>query len=304
MKIGLIDVDSHNFPNLPLMKLSAYHKHLGHQVEWYDPIKALTEGEYDLVRMSKVFTFTPDYDNIVYAKNIIKGGTGYIYPSGGEVLPEEIEHIYPDYGLYDIKNTAYGFLTRGCPKGNLHKYCIVSVKEGFCSHKVADLSEFWDGQKNIVLLDPNITASKDCIELFEQLVDSKSWIDFSQGLDMQLMTPEKAELLMQMKIKTVHFALDNWNEFEYAIPKFKEFKDITGWDKRKMGVYVLTNYDTTHEQDLERIYTLRDLGYHPYVMIYEKEKVKSRATVKKLQRWVNNRRLFDTVLRFEDYVDK
>jgi hypothetical protein len=121
---------------------------------------------------------------------------------------------------------------------------------------------------------------------------------------MQLMTEEKAELLKQMKVKTVHFALDNWNEYETAIPKFKAFKEITGWDKRKMGVFVLTNYDTTHEQDLERIYTLRDLGYHPYVMIYEKEKVKPRATVKKLQRWVNNRRLFDTVLKFEDYIDK
>lgn len=286
------------------MKLSAWHKQSGDTVEMYDPIKALTEGEYDRVYMSKVFTFTPDYDNQIYAKEIIKGGTGYYYPDGGEPLPEETERIYPDYDLYGIKDMAYGFLTRGCPKGNLHKYCIVSQKEGFCSHKTADLSEFWNGQKNIVLLDPNITACKDCNSLFQQLIDSKAWIDFSQGLDMQLMTEDKAELLKQMNIKTVHFALDNWNEYESAVPKFKAFKEITGWDKRKMGVFVLTNYDTTHEQDLERIYTLRDLGYHPYVMIYGKEKAKPRATVKKLQRWVNNRRLFDTVLKFEDYVDK
>lgn len=284
------------------MKVSAYHKQLGHTVEWYDPIKALTEGEYDLVRMSKVFTFTPDYDNIVYAKHIIKGGTGYYYPSGGDPLPYDIEHIYPDYDLYGIKDTAYGFLTRGCPKGNIHKYCIVSVKEGYCSQKVADLSEFWRGQKNIVLLDPNITASKDCIGLFEQLVDSKAWIDFSQGLDMQLMTPQKAELIKQMKIKQIHFALDNWDEIHKAIPKFKAFKDITGWDKRKMGVYVLTNYDTTHEQDLERIYLLRDLGYWPYVMVYNKEQTKSTDLVRKVQRWVNARPVFEKISRFEDYV--
>ena len=34
MKIGLIDVDGHNFPNLPLMKISAYHKQCGDTVEW------------------------------------------------------------------------------------------------------------------------------------------------------------------------------------------------------------------------------------------------------------------------------
>ena len=301
-RIGLIDVDSHNFPNLPLMKLSAWHKRQGDIVEWYDPIKALCDGEYDRVYMSKVFTFTDDYDRPIYAKEIIKGGTGYYYPDGGSPLPDEVEHIYPDYSLYGIKDTAYGFLTRGCPKGNLHKYCIVSQKEGYCSHKVADLTEFWSGQREIILLDPNITACKDCNELFRQLIDSKAWIDFSQGLDMQIMTEEKAELLKQMKIKRVHFALDNWNEFETAIPKFKMFKELTGWDKRKMGVYVLTNYDTTHEQDLERIYKLRELGYWPYVMIYEKEKTKPKDTVRRLQRWVNNRRIFEAVPDFKNYL--
>lgn len=97
--------------------------------------------------MSKVFTFTPDYQYPVNGKEIIKGGTGYNYPSGGEKLSEEIEHIYPDYKLYpQFKNTAYGFLTRGCPRGC--DFCIVKDKEGRKSVKVADLNEFWDGQKN------------------------------------------------------------------------------------------------------------------------------------------------------------
>ena len=299
MKIGLIDVDGHNFPNLPLMKLSAWHKQQGDHVEWYEP---MFSGHMDKVYMSKVFTFTQDYQYCIDADEVIKSGTGYYYPDGGEPLIPEIEHIYPDYDLYGIKDTAYGFLTRGCPKGNLHKYCIVSQKEGFCSHKVADLSEFWRGQKNIVLLDPNITACKDCNSLFQQLIDSKAWIDFSQGLDMQLMTEEKTELLKQMKIKSVHFALDNWNEYESAIPKFKMFKELTGWDKRKMGVYVLTNFDTTHEQDLERIYKLRELGYWPYVMIYEREKLPKKHITRKLQRWVNMRAIFEKVTKFEDYI--
>lgn len=118
MKIQLIDVDGHNFPNLPLMKISAWHKGKGDSVEWYDPLTAWINPP-DKVYMSKVFTFTPDYPHPVCAAKIIKGGTGYEYPSGGESLPDEIEHIYPDYSLYPelCKDTAYGFLTRGCLEG-------------------------------------------------------------------------------------------------------------------------------------------------------------------------------------------
>ena len=123
MKIGLIDVDGHNFPNLPLMKLSAWHKRQGDSVEWYEP---LFSGHLDRVYMSKVFTFTPDYPYYVNADEVIKGGTGYFYPDGGKPLESEIEHIYPDYGLYGITETAYGFLTRGCPRGC--DFCIVGKK--------------------------------------------------------------------------------------------------------------------------------------------------------------------------------
>lgn len=114
MRVGLIDVDGHNFPSLPLMKLSAWHKQQGDNVEWYNPLTAWINPP-DKVYMSKVFTFTPDYQHPVCGEEIIKGGTGYNYPSGGDPLPPEIEHIYPDYSLYPdlCKNTAYGFLTRG-----------------------------------------------------------------------------------------------------------------------------------------------------------------------------------------------
>lgn len=109
MRIALIDVDGHNFPNLPLMKLSAWHKHQGNNVEWYDPLTAWIDPP-DKVYMSKVFTFTPDYPHPVCGGEIIRGGTGYHYPDGGDPLPKEIEHIYPDYSLYPdlCKDTAYG----------------------------------------------------------------------------------------------------------------------------------------------------------------------------------------------------
>lgn len=301
MNTALIDVDGHNFPNLPLMKLSAWHKQNGDSVEWYDPLTAWLNPP-DRVYMSKVFTFTPDYPHPVCAGEIIKGGTGYEYPSGGKPLPEEIEHIYPDYSLYPelCNDTAYGFLTRGCPRGC--DFCIVKEKEGKKSYKVADLSEFWNGQKNIVLLDPNMFACKDWKNLSQQLIDSKAWVDFSQGCDIRIMTKEKAEYIKRMKIKQIHFAWDRYQDKDMIVPRFKAFKEITGWDKRKLPVYVLVNFNTTHEQDLERIYTLRELGYWPYVMVYERDKLPKGHITRKLQRWVNMRAVFETISRFEDYT--
>lgn len=302
IKIRLIDVDGHNFPNIPLMKISAYHKKNGDDVGWYNPLIDW-QAPPDKVFMSKIFTFTPDYQYPVNGKEIIKGGTGYNYPSGGEKLSEEIEHIYPDYKLYpQFKNTAYGFLTRGCPRGC--DFCIVKDKEGRKSVKVADLNEFWDGQKNIVLLDPNMFACKDWKDLSRQLINSKAWVDFSQGCDIRIMGAEKAEYLKQIKVKQVHFAWDRYEDKNIIIPKFKELKEILGWDKRKLPVYVLTNFNTTFEQDLERVYLLKDLGYWPYVMIYNKQNTKPSDLVRKLQRWVNNRTIFESCKSFEEYNKK
>lgn len=300
MRIALIDVDSHNFPNLPLMKLSAWHKNVGDTVGWYDPLTDWLRPP-DIVYMSKTFSFTSDYQHPISAKQIVKGGTGYFYPDGGETLPYEIEHIYPDYTLYPefCKNTAYGFLTRGCPRGC--DFCIVAEKEGKYSTKVANLSEFWNGQKNIVLLDPNMFACKSWKELSEQLVDSRAWVDFSQGCDMRIMDEEKAECLKRMKIKQIHFAWDRYEDRDKIVPKFEMFREITGWDHRKMTVYVLCGFDTTLDQDLERIYLLRDMGYAPYVMIYDKHKLKRKSELKRLQRWVNSRFAFAAVKKFEDY---
>lgn len=301
MEIRLIDVDGHNFPNLPLMKLSAYHKMQGNHVDWYNP---LTEWKRqpDIVYMAKVFSFTEDYIHPVIGKNIIHGGTGYYYPDGGKPFPNEIEHIYPDYGLYPdlTRDTAYGFLTRGCPRGC--GFCVVGEKEGKKSIKVAELSEFWRGQKYIKLLDPNMFACKDWKELSDQLIESKAYIDFTQGCDIRIITSEMAEVIKEMKIKQIHFAWDRYEDKEKIIPKFKMFQEITGWKRGKMSVYVLVGYNTTFGQDLERVYTLIDLGYSPYVMIYDKYKRKEKDPLIRLQRWVNARLCYSTCRKFEDYV--
>lgn len=299
MRIGLIDVDGHNFPNLPLMKISAYHKSRGDSVEWYDPLFHSIGEPFDKVYMSKVFPFTPDYEYFINAKEIQRGGTGYYYPDGGKPLPEEIEHIYPDYRLYNIKNTAYGFLTRGCPRNC--DFCIVGKKEGLSSRKVADLSEFWKDQKEIKLLDPNILAAKEHKELLEQLATSGTWVDFTQGLDARLLTEGNIEIIKRIKLKMVHFAWDNIADEMKIVPKLKLFKEQTEIDKRKAAVYVLTNFNSTFEEDLHRVYTIRALGMAPYVMIYEKQTAPQ--NIRDLQSWVNNRIIWysNETAKFEDY---
>ena len=292
MKIGLIDVDGHNFPNLALMKISAWHKSRGDEVEWCFPL-----DHYDIVYQSKVFddTYSPDIDWTPNADVIHKGGTGYGLDNK---LPDEIEHMYPDYSLYPelTKDTAYGFLTRGCPRHC--DFCIVGDKEGLRSTKVADLSEFWRGQKNIVLLDPNILACKDRMELLDQLVASKAIVDFSQGLDIRLTTEEVAKKLSKIRVKRLHFAWDNADQD--LTPYFKRFTEAYS-RKSSSGkvVYVLTNFNSTMEQNLYRIYTLRDLGYDPYVMVFDKPNAP--REIRDLQRWVNNRFIFRGCKRFEDY---
>ena len=301
MTIGLIDVDGHNWPNLALMKLSAWHKAQGDTVEWWWGF-----GEYDRVYMSKVFdeTYSPDIPEPLNAREIIKGGTGYGLDNR---LPDEVEHIYPDYSLHPelTHETAYGFLTRGCPRGC--SFCIVAGKEGRAARKVADLSEWWRGQKEIKLLDPNLLACREHMELLGQLADSGAWVDFTQGLDVRLTNARNVELMQRIKTQTIHFAWDN--PAQDLTEHFRRFKDLSGIkDYRKLGVYVLTNYGDGEtvaekvENALRRIYPLRDLGYNPYVMIYDKPNAPQE--IRLLQRWCNNRIIFRSEPDFCKYDPK
>lgn len=294
MEIGLIDVDSHNFPNLALMKLSAWHKAHGDNVEWWNGLK-----HYDLVYQSKVFdeTYSKDNEFVVMADKVVKGGTGYDLDNK---LDEEVEHFMPDYSLYGITDTAYGFLTRGCPRSC--EFCIVSSKEGRKSVHVADLDEFYSGQKNIELLDPNILACKEHERLLMQLVDCGAWVNFNQGLDIRLLTKENIELIDKIKVKNIHFAWDFMEQSEQVLQGIELWKKNakTRSHGRLGGVYVLTNFNTTHEQDLFRVEKLKEMGFDPFVMVYNKPKAPKKT--KWLQRYTNNKIIFRS-MDWEEYLE-
>lgn len=308
LKVGLIDVDGHNFPNLALMRISAWHKARGDEVEWWwsDFV------HYDIVYMSKIFSdaYSPDVPEPMNADKVVKGGSGYcirlengkeIYDKSKDTqLPPEVEHMFPDYSIYPQFDFAISMTSRGCPRGCA--FCHVAAKEGRCSRKVADVKDFWNGQKEIRILDPNITACREKRDLMRQYRETGAVLDFTQGLDIRCLNEDDIEDINHMRLRTLHFAWDN--PADDLEKKFRAFAERFR-RKTKIGmVYCLTNYEDVSEQEhidraLMRVYTLRDMGYDPYVMIYNKPDAPRR--IRDLQRWCNNKIIFKSCRRFEDY---
>lgn len=308
MRIGLIDVDGHHFPNLALMRISAFHKAQGDEVEWWwtDFV------HYDIVYMSKIFSdaYSKDIPEPLNADMVIKGGTGYCITLGEDgkehfdqsknvSLPPEVEKMFPDYSIYPQFDFAVAMTSRGCPRGCA--FCHVAAKEGRCATKVADVSDFWRpdiGKNHIEVLDPNITACREKRDLFRQYRETGATICFNQGLDIRLLNDDDLDDINHMRIKDLHFAWDNpRDDLE---DKFRHFAQ--GFRRKtNIGmVYCLTNFNSTMEENLYRIYTLRDLGFDPYVMVYDKPHAPKE--ILNLQRWCNNKIIFKSVQRFEDYT--
>lgn len=292
-KIGLMDVDGHNFPNLALMKLSAWHKAQGDTVEWYSGIE-----HYDRVFMSKVFSFTPDDGRVIQADEVVKGGSGY--KLFDQWLPDEIEHICPDYSLYPMYKEAYGFLTRGCVNKCL--FCIVPRKEGMIRPH-ADITEFLDGRKSAVLMDNNVIASDWGLQQIEKIISHRIHVDFNQGIDCRLIAKDKsiANLLARVPwIRYVRMAYDSsaiTEEVETAIAYLKE----AGIPSYRMFFYMLVK-DGQIEDAERRALTLDYLGCVPFAMAYRDldKNLPPTAEQKRFARWVNMRATFKSCT-YSDY---
>ena len=269
MKIGIIDADNYErpamFPNLSLMKIAAFHKSKGDNVEWYQP---LITGHCDRVYIAKVFSteYTPGWHFPISADEIVKGGSGFALSTEGgreaydkskdPELPGEIEKMFPDYSIYQAKK-AYGFLTRGCPRNC--PFCHTTQMQGAKVKTVHEVGDFWNGQKEIVLLDPNITASADFFRHVEELRKTGAWVNFSQGLDARLLTKEKIEAINELKIRQLHIAWDNPKEdLSEHLERVK--KNLKHNRRDNIVVYILTNYNSSHEEDMKRIKNARSLG--------------------------------------------
>lgn len=291
MKIGLIDVDGHSgFPNFALMRISAWHKQNGDSVEWYQP---MFSGHLDRVYMSKVFTFTPDYEYVVDADEIVRGGTGYkLYNN----LPDEMEHITPDYSIYPDCDYAIGFLTRGCIRKC--PWCVVPKKEG----KICDY-DTWQhikrpDSKKIVFMDNNVLASEYGVSQIEEMSHEDVRIDFNQAVDARLITKENAKYLAECKwIKYLRVSCDT----TAMLPVIRQALDYLGeygLKPSKVFSYVLIeDVEDAHH----RIVELDKMGVIPFAQPYRDFDTNYvNPEHKRLARWCNMKATFKSC-SFEEY---
>jgi len=288
MNIGLMDIDGKHFPNLALMKLSAYHKQKKDNVEF------VNFGEYDIIYKSKVFTFSPDkITGFFNSKKIIQGGIGY---NMFENLPNEIEHICPDYSLYNCEH-AYGFLTRGCIRKC--SWCVVPKKEGKI-HAASKINEFIADKKSAILMDNNVLASNFGLDQIENIISLRIKVDFNQGLDARIIAENTdiAKLLAKVRwLKAIRMACDTKEQMD-SIEKATSLLRKYHATPQAYFVYILVK---DIDDAIERVEFCRKLKLESFAQPYiDFENNKVSKKVKQFARWVNHKAIFKTV-KWEDY---
>lgn len=294
MNIKLIDVDS-KIPNLALMQLSAYHKSLGDTV-------GFDTANPDKIYVSCIFSINKEQalgiKSLYPDTEIIFGGTGI---NNFSKIPDEAQYIKPNYTLYDM-DYDLGFTTRGCIRNC--RFCVVPEKEGQIKrwNRVSDFHE--PKHRKITLLDNNWFAIKDWFfENSQYIIDNKLNVNVTQGMDIRIITDEIAEQLSKMSFKSgiLNFAFDNIKD-EKDVLNGIEILTQTGIKARNISFYVLTGFNSTHEEDLHRVNVLREKGCLSFVMQY-----KPNTFTKMLARYTNKRWIywsctFDEYKPYKDYL--
>lgn len=289
-RVGLHDSDHTKFPNLPLMKLSAWHKKQGDIVSPFMPL-----FDFDVVYSSKVFTYTPEDPYL--PPDTIKGGTGY-----GKVicLPDEVEHIMPDYSLYPSFKASCGFTTRGCIRAC--PWCIVPKKEGkLRAH--AEIAEFLrPDSRDVVLMDNNILAHDHGLHQLEWAAEKNLRIDCNQGLDARIIAHDDKVAMILAKshwIRFIRLACDRKEQMESVEKAVKNIRKFSG-KKHEFFCYLLVRDDI--DDALERAEFLRSLNISPFAQPYRDftSGAEPSAIQKHFARWVNVKSIFHSV-KWADY---
>jgi hypothetical protein len=286
MKIRLLAPDS-KIPNIATMKISSYHKKRGDNVEWYEPL--FDYEDTDILYISKVFTFSEDYNYLPKNAKIIKGGTGYDITKR---LPDEIEKITElDYSLYHDCDYSIQFLTRGCVRNC--GFCLVRQKEGI-THKVEPL-ELNPKGKYIKLLDNNFFSYQEWKDHIELLKSYNQPIDFNTGIDLRTLTEEQARALGTLKIKSIHCAWDNYKDKKTVLRGLERL--IKYVKPYKITCYVLVGFENKQiiDQDIERVMILKEYKVNPFAMGYidfDDPSYRKSQEVKDFCRWVNMKATF------------
>ena len=299
-KIGVYQVDGTNyqgiqFPNISLMKISAYHKSIGDTVEWYEG--HLFASQYDKIYASKIFKFSempqvPD--------NMIIGGTGIDFYNK---LPAEIETAPMDWELYPNTPFHYGFSMKGCRFKC--SFCCVPTKEGrpYNYNTIDELLTNPSGKNNLMLLDNDFFGGANWQGNLERIIELKLKVCFVQGLNIRIISDRQAELLSKCNYrnskfnqKYLTFAWDQYQDGKVVIRGIERCNKF-GIPCKNMQFFVLIGFDTTTEQDQERVETLRNLGCMPYIMPYNKKDKYQRAYA----RYVNHRAIFKSCT-WKEYI--
>lgn len=348
-RFGIVDIDlldnGTRHPNLALMKIAGYlkDKNISYELIFDDNVEINT---FDYIYASKVFTFSKEpsfFKDFKNTEHLFKGGTGY-YAEEDDIflfnqlrdndmtrlendplLPNfSMAHQMPDYYLYDqyIKNEinkgkkeshykdykffSIGFLTRGCIR-----------KCPFCINKninyvlnYSKLEDFVDNNRSkIYLWDDNFLASNNWKELLQQLIDTNKSFQFRQGLDIRLITEEKAEMLSKSRYYgDFIFAFDRWKDREMIEKKLSIWMKYAKHKTTKF--YLFCGYkisdDNSIIQDViilfKRIEILMRYGCLGYVMRHENHKNHPLFNIyTQIARWCNQPQFYKK-MSFKEFI--
>lgn len=292
--IGLIQIDG-SLPNLALMKLSSWHRSKGDKVRLLkDSVISQRLINFDKVYISCIFEENKEKAIKIQKqfKNAELGGIGV----NSKRLPVEIEHTMPDYETFDC-NYSLGFTTRGCIRKC--KFCKVPRHEGLIRPHT-DIYEFWNRKhKHIVLLDNNILASPEHFKkIAKQILKEDLSIDFNQGLDIRLIINDNAKILSSLNVQPEYrFAFDDISIKSEVLRGIKTLKK-NGINRSMF--YVIVGFNSTIEEDMQRLNLLKEHGQRAYVMRYKS--CKGKKIYNDLSAWVNQTRFFMS-MDFERFVE-